>query len=77
MFGHSDGPDTQGMATLQQKIQAEVKMRELIEEHGLPEPDAIEYGHTCIRVLWHETKTVLVIDIDDPPEGWEYAGERL
>jgi hypothetical protein len=77
LFGHSDRTDTQGMATLQQKIQAEVKMRGLIEEHGLPEPDAIEYGHTCIRVFWHETKTVLVIDIDDPPQGWENLGERL
>jgi hypothetical protein len=65
------------MATLQQKIQAEVKMRELCQEHGLPTPDAIEYGYTCIRVFWHETKTVLVIDIDDPPDGWEYIGERL
>jgi hypothetical protein len=55
------------MATLQQKIRAEVRMRELIDEHGLPKPDAVEYGHTCIRVFWEETRTVLVIDIDDPP----------
>jgi hypothetical protein len=64
------------MATLQQKIQAEVRMRALCQEHGLPNPDAVEYGHTCIRVYWHETNTVLVVDIDEPPEGWEYPGER-
>lgn len=69
MFGHSNQLDTRAMATLQQKIQAEARMRELIEEHGLPKPDAIEYGHTCIRVYWHETKTVVVVDIDDPPSG--------
>jgi hypothetical protein len=65
------------MATLQQKIQAEVKMRALVEEHDLPKPDAIEYGHTCIRVFWHEPKTVLVIDIDEPPPGSEHVGESL
>jgi hypothetical protein len=55
------------MATLQQKIEAEVRFRRLAEEHGLPSPDGIEYGHTCIRVFWHDTGTVLVIDIDEPP----------
>jgi hypothetical protein len=65
------------MATLQQKIQAELKMRELVEEHGLPTPDAIEYGHACIRVFWHEPKTVVVIDIDGPPPGPEHVGDAL
>lgn len=65
------------MATLRQKVQAEVRMRELIDEQGLPEPDAVEYGHTCIRVFWHQSKTMLVIDIDEPPAGWEHIGEQL
>jgi hypothetical protein len=65
------------MATLRQKIQAEVRMRELLQEHGLPEPSSIEYGHTCIRVFFEETHTVLVVDIDEPPPGWEYVGEQL
>ena len=77
MIRDNASPDTRGMATLQQKIQAEVRMRELVEEHGLPTPDAIEYGHTCIRVFWHEPKTVLVIDIDEPPPGFERIGEPL
>ncbi len=77
LIGYSRSPDTAGMATLKQKVEAEVRTRELIEEHGLPKPDAIEYGCTCIRVFWHEPKTVLVIDIDEPPPGWESIGERL
>lgn len=77
MICYSRSPDTCAVATLKQKVEAEVRMRELVEEHGLPKPDAIEYGHTCIRVFWHEPKTVLVIDIDEPPPGWEYIGERL
>jgi hypothetical protein len=64
------------MATLAQKIEAETKVRELLADSGLPEPDEVEYGHTCIRLLWHETKTCVVIDIDEPPEGWVYAGQE-
>lgn len=63
------------MATLQQKVRAEVRMRELIDEHGLPTPDAVEYGHSCIRVFWHDTRTVLVIDIDEPAPDSEQLSE--
>ena len=66
-----------GMATLAQKIEAEQKMRTLLEENGMPAPDAIEYGHTCIRLFFSEPKVCLVVDIDKPPPGWEFVGERL
>jgi hypothetical protein len=65
------------MATLTQKLAAERKIRELIETEGLPEPSRIEYGHTCIRLFWEESKVVLVIDIDEPPPGFELVGEQL
>jgi hypothetical protein len=61
------------MATLEQKIQAEATVREMIETNGLPEPDQIEYGFTCIRLLWHQPKLVLVVDIDPPPDGADDA----
>jgi hypothetical protein len=56
------------MATLAQKIKAETMVREMIAEKGLPEPDDIEYGFTCIRVLWNDPKVALVVDIDPPLE---------
>lgn len=56
------------MATLKQKIQAEHKMRELLEHEGMPEPDEVEYGHGCIRLVFDEPKIVLVIDIDQPED---------
>jgi hypothetical protein len=59
------------MATLQQKIKCERDAREMLAEGGLPEPDRVEYGHTCIRLFWEETKVVLVVDIDEPPEDME------
>ncbi|HTU85944.1 MAG TPA: hypothetical protein VMF57_10245 [Solirubrobacteraceae bacterium] len=54
------------MATLAQKIQTEQRMRELLEENGLPQPDHVEYGFTCIRLFFMDTKTVVVVDIDEP-----------
>jgi hypothetical protein len=58
-----------GMATLAQKIEAENRMRELLEDSGLPQPDHVEYGYTCIRLFFNQTKQVVIIDIDEPQEG--------
>jgi hypothetical protein len=56
------------MASLAMKVQAEVRMRELLEKEGIPPPDEIEYGFGCIRLFWNHSKTVVVIDIDDDVE---------
>jgi hypothetical protein len=56
------------MATLREQILAETTMRQVLEEYDLPQPDRVEYGHTCIRLFFRDTKTVLVIDIDEPPD---------
>jgi hypothetical protein len=47
----------------------------MLDDHGLPQPDEVEYGFTCIRLVWHEEKTVLVVDIDEPPPGIRFEGE--
>jgi hypothetical protein len=56
------------MATLAQKNEAEKRMRELLEENGLPQPDYVEYGFTCIRLFFNDTKHVVIIDIDEPDD---------
>jgi hypothetical protein len=56
------------MATLKQKIAAEQNMRQVLEDGGLPPPDHVEYGYTCIRFFWQEQKVVVVVDIDEPPD---------
>lgn len=58
-------PHAVDMATLKKKIDAERRMRELLESGGLPEPDLIEYDDDCIRLFFEATKTVVVIDLDD------------
>ena len=63
------------MATLAQKIETEARMRELLESNGMPQPDEVEYGFGCVRLFFHETKTVVVVDIDDPTEADETADD--
>jgi hypothetical protein len=58
-------PHAFDMATLKKKIEAERRMRDLLESGGLPEPDLIEYDDDCIRLFFEATKTVVVIDLDD------------
>jgi hypothetical protein len=65
------------MATLTEKIQCERDAREMLKRSGLPEPDRVEYGYTCIRLFWEEPKLVLVVDIDEPPPDFEVVGEYL
>jgi hypothetical protein len=56
------------MATLAKKIEVESKVREMLDEQGMPEPDRIEYEYGCIRLFWTDSKVVLVVDIDDYSE---------
>ena len=69
LIGNRGRTDAAGVATLGQKIETEKRTREFLEEGGLPQPDYVEYGFTCIRLFFESSKTVLVVDIDDPPDG--------
>ena len=40
-------------------------MLRLLEDRGLPAPDAVEYGEQCVRFLWHDRKVAVVVDLDD------------
>ena len=56
------------MASLAEKIQCEARMRELLEQQGMPLPDEVEYGFGCIRLFFNDPKVVIVVDIDDQTE---------
>ncbi len=77
LCGHAILGTLSGMATLAEKIKCERAAREMLESDGLPPPDRVEYGHTCIRLFWEEPKLMLVVEIDEPPEGFEVVGEYL
>ena len=51
-------------ATLQSKINAEHRLRELLRTEGLPQPDEVEYGHSCVRFFYHESRTCIVVDLE-------------
>jgi hypothetical protein len=65
------------MATLKEKIKVETQVRELLAQNGLPEPDGVEYGYTCIRLFFDDPKTVLIVDIDGPDADEEDEGEGV
>lgn len=65
----SNGHSPPVPATLAQKIACERDVRAMLEDHGLTQPDEVEYGYGCIRLLWTEEKFCLVVDITDPPPG--------
>ena len=58
-------PHDQGMATLSEKIECEQRMRSLLRDNGLPEPDEVEYGYTCVRFFFDESQVCVVVDIDN------------
>ena len=62
------------MATLKQKIDCEIKVRQMLDEADVPAPDHIEYGHCCIRLFWIEPRVALVVDIDDMPSDFAALG---
>jgi hypothetical protein len=55
------------MATLTELQAAESKMRQLLADNDLPAPDEVEYRDGSVAFLWHETKTAVVIDVDEVP----------
>jgi hypothetical protein len=48
-------------------------MRDLLRENGLPEPDAVEYDLGEVAFFWHESKSVVVIELD-AGDGLEMVG---
>jgi hypothetical protein len=56
------------MATLTEKIDTERRIRDWLDENAVPQPSCVEYGYTCVRLFWEDSKVVLVVDIDEPSE---------
>jgi hypothetical protein len=54
-------------ATLKEKLAVERKLRALLTNGGLPQPDEVEYGHRCIRAIWWDQQVAVVVDLDDRP----------
>jgi hypothetical protein len=62
------------MATIDQKQRAERRFLKLLEDAGLPAPDEVQYGHECIRLLWHDRKVAVVVELDDFDEIDQFDG---
>jgi len=56
------------MVSLAKKIKAEARMRQIVAEGGLAQPDVVEYGEDCVRFFWHDAKAVVIVDIEGDGE---------
>ena len=45
----------------------ETRFRELIAEAGLPEPDECAHMERALVFLWHASKAIVLIDLDEVP----------
>ena len=48
--------------------EAEAAFRSLLEDGGLPQPDAVEVSPDGLLFLWHEPKLAVALDLDDPDD---------
>jgi hypothetical protein len=69
LFGHTIRRSIGGMTNLERKIDCERQVRDWLHEHGLPQPDEVDYGFTCVRLFFNDPKVVLEVDLDEPPDG--------
>ena len=53
------------MATHDELEAAERSARKLLEDNDLPGPDEVQYEAGSVWLLWHDTKTAIVIDVDE------------
>jgi hypothetical protein len=54
---------------------AERTFRALLAEHGLPEPDEVAHWRDALVFGWHDTKAIVVVDLDEHP--WDAEGPDL
>jgi hypothetical protein len=54
--------------TSEEKLEAEHRFRAWLREYDLPEPDDVEYGSTCLRFYYHESKVCVLFDLDPDAE---------
>ena len=46
---------------------AEKRLRDLLDQNGLPQPDEVEYWTASVVFVWHDTKTAVVVDLTETP----------
>jgi len=46
----------------------EDRMRQLLDETGLPQPDDIAHLTRAVIFLWYDTKAFVLVDLDEMPD---------
>ncbi|MFL5911915.1 MAG: hypothetical protein ACJ768_15235 [Gaiellaceae bacterium] len=56
------------MAHVRDLEAAERRMRQLLDDAGLPEPDEVDYGEDSIALIWFESKLIVCVDLTEGPD---------
>jgi hypothetical protein len=43
----------------------ERRFLQLVEDYGLPQPDAVEVVDGCVKFVWHDQKVIVDINLAD------------
>ena len=54
------------MESTARQHKAEASFRRLLEEGGLPQPDAVEVEPDSLVFLWHEPELAVVVELEEP-----------
>lgn len=55
------------MAPLRDLEDAERRVRQLLDDARLPEPDEVDYGEDSIALIWFESKLIVCVDLTEEP----------
>jgi hypothetical protein len=58
--------DRQRMPTHAQLERAEQRMRALLDDNGIAQPDEVEYWSASVVFFWHEPKLAVIVEASPP-----------
>jgi hypothetical protein len=53
------------VVTIDKKRKAERRLRQLLSEGGFAQPEEVQYGPACVRLLWYSVNKSIVVDVTD------------
>lgn len=50
------------------KLKAERRLRQLLVEANIAQPDEVEYGSTFVRLIWHSVRKSIIVEVTEQGE---------
>ncbi len=66
------------MVPIEMRMKAERRIRRLLYEEQMGQPDVVQYGDACIQVYWQGARHSIIVEITDKGElGQSRLGDPL